>query len=106
MCIMVVATSAMLAHIAAHLPMPLAPQASAHIVEAWAAAEHASMHDCIMVMSMPIVMPEPMSVIAGMAFIMSLIIMSTGEISLLPLTRNPVPNVTPCYICSPTGFGK
>jgi hypothetical protein len=46
--------------------MPSIAHPSAHIVAACAAAEHASMHDCIVVMSMPIS-------VFGMDFIMSII---------------------------------
>src|SRR4051794_28319183 len=48
------ATSDMLMHIEAQRPMLSPASASAHIVAAIDAAEHASTHCCIAVMSMPI----------------------------------------------------
>jgi hypothetical protein len=60
----------MFAHIAQQRAIPSPLSASAHMVAAWAAAEQDSMHDCIIVMSISI------AVIFGMAFIMSVIIMS------------------------------
>lgn len=67
--IVAVATSAVLMHSDAQRPMPSPPSASAHIVAAIAAAEHASTHSCIIGMSMPVV-PD-----IGMAFIMSAIML-------------------------------
>jgi hypothetical protein len=53
--IVAVATSAMFMHIDAQRPMPSPASASAHIVAAIAAAEHASMHSMLMAMSMPFI---------------------------------------------------
>lgn len=53
-------------------------QASAHIVAAIAVAEHASMHSCIMSMSMPIIASW------GMDFIMSIIIAMVVTLSSAP----------------------
>ncbi|GIG21094.1 hypothetical protein Cch01nite_18180 [Cellulomonas chitinilytica] len=53
--IIAVATSAQFMHIDAQRPMLSPASASAHIVAAIDAAEHASTHCCIIVMSMPVV---------------------------------------------------
>src|SRR3954454_18659421 len=70
--IVVVATSAVFMHMDAHRPMPSPPSASAHIVAAIEAAEHASMQPCIIDMSMP-----DMPAVSGidMDFIMSAIML-------------------------------
>jgi len=67
--IIVMATSAVLMHIDAHRPMLSPASASAHIVAAIDAAEHASMHPCIIDMSMPVISD------IGMVFIMSAIML-------------------------------
>ena len=51
--IMVSQTSAQFAHIPAHRPMPSPASASAHITHACMHAERASIHSCIIDMSMP-----------------------------------------------------
>ena len=54
MVIMVEHTSAHMADVEAHRPMPSIPAiASEHIVHACIAAEHASMHSCMLIMSIP-----------------------------------------------------
>jgi hypothetical protein len=70
--IIVVATSAMFMHIDEHFAMSIPMSLSAHMVAAIAAAEHVSMHSCIIVMSMPIILS------IGMDFIMSIIMLSIG----------------------------
>ena len=71
--IIAAATSAVFMHMDAHRPMLSPASASAHIVAAIDAAEHASMHCCIIGMSMP-VMPG-----IGMDFIMSAIMLIAGR---------------------------
>ncbi|HEY3436184.1 MAG TPA: hypothetical protein VGK35_00735 [Actinotalea sp.] len=75
--IIVIDMSAVLMHMDAHRPMPSPPSASAHIVAAIEAAEHASMHRCIIAMSMPVV-PA-----IGMAFIMSAIMLIAARLPLV-----------------------
>src|SRR5215218_91047 len=82
--IIAAATSAVFMHMDAHRPMLSPASASAHIVAAIDAAEHASMHCCIIGMSMP-VMPG-----IGMDFIMSAIMLIAARPpSSLWLTSRP-----------------
>src|SRR4051794_32738455 len=75
--IIAVATSAVFMHMDAHRPMPSPPSASAHIVAAIDAAEHASTQSCIIGMLIPVV-PA-----AGMDFIMSAIMLIAGRLPLV-----------------------
>ncbi|MFD1507501.1 hypothetical protein ACFSBG_17730 [Georgenia yuyongxinii] len=77
--IVAVATSAVFIHMDAQRPMFSPLSASAHIVAAIAAAEHASMQPCIIVISMFMPVIEGI----GMAFIMSVIML----IAVRPLRR-------------------
>src|SRR6218665_1711093 len=75
----------MFMHMDAHRPMPSPPSASAHIVAAIAAAEHASTQPCIIDMSMP-----DMPAVPGidMDFIMSAIMLIAAR----PLSSAVVPD--------------
>ncbi|WP_344779130.1 hypothetical protein [Microbacterium marinilacus] len=68
----------MLAHIAAHVAMSSPASASAHIVAVMLTAEHASMHSCIIGISMPV------DDAFGIALIMSIIVLIP-----VPLLESP-----------------
>jgi len=95
--VVAIATSAMFMHIDAQRPMPSPALASAHIVAAISAAEQASMHFCIMSISMPMFF-------IGMDFIMSIIML----MALISARENPgvlSPNITSCYTRAPCQRG-
>ncbi|HEU4756027.1 MAG TPA: hypothetical protein VFS72_05140 [Agromyces sp.] len=92
-------TSAQLEHIAAQRPMPSPASASAHMTHACMHAERASIHSCIIDMSMPFM---GMSDADIAPFIMSIVMfirapaVSRGRASTLP-AGNPATPSAPCY---------